>query len=343
MKHFNSFRLYVLLQLICNSAGGILGDGENFADKLEHFEPRLWLIGNSLMHSTLAVESGVDYVFQSPNHDQPNQEPMRFLQLWLRNNCSQKELCCHKDPEKIFPSIGGYCTPYTSGEFTSLHTYSYGTFFFFGKAPRPAQGSAINVWGCWSLRRELVFTHQPTHMHIQMCFPSQDGNKIIFTVKYGDRIAKQPVIVKFDTRFEAALYRIDWFPDFIIFHIGKDPIYVVKQKDMMIPDSRLHIKLFLAPQGNRDGIDIDFPQNGDAAMVMQAFQLAYKKADIPLEHIELFSKTKKKDSGSGSNTVWIVSIFVMLVCAGIALYLFWSRRRQTSEAYYDIILDDEPN
>lgn len=206
--------------------------------------------------------------------------------MWMKNDCT-KPACC-RNPN-------GRCTPFTSAELTSKNAYPFGTFIFVGKPAISVIGD-LDTYSCFALRTEYATLHDLSiKMGIHICFPSQNHNIIQFMIRYGDQTHRQKIEVSYDTTEFSELYRIDWLPDHVAFHIGKKLVHLVTLHDIMIPDNGMHIKVSLMPQQTNDGELHTFTSTVDdeVAKVLIINLIRFKKHDVPIEHVELHKAHSK--------------------------------------------------
>jgi len=112
-----------------------LKDEWDFVDDFSSFDESLWSQESRLYcngECALMQEKNLHYkrVSLNLNLEEENKEHHE-LEIKMQNDCHNKNECCNNQNE---------CAIYTSGEISSIRSYHYGSFRFWGKASPHSRG-----------------------------------------------------------------------------------------------------------------------------------------------------------------------------------------------------------
>jgi len=174
--------------------------------------------------------------------------------------------------------------------------------------PGVAVPSDDNALLCVLLVRTIWRYVRSVFIRISWCFSSRDSKQATLMTTYGDETFKEVVDLPFDASSKIGHYTIDWFPDHIIWKVDKEPIAELRHDLFSIPDSPMHIKMFVIPDGPI--------QNRNAISHFTEHQLHVHSAGY-LKHESL--KTELFVIGRSENSDWVFAILLPMTL----ILLFW--------------------
>jgi len=181
------------------------------------------------------------------------------------------------------------------------------------------------------MRRTIGRVTNGMFMRISMCFHSWNTRSATLAVKYGDETWKQEAELPFDTSSKIGRYGIQWVPDRITWTVDGVKIGEALHKAVDIPDSPLHIKIFVAPTVPRKDMK----------------DLIEHQLHLYLADYEQFEQNKSKDElivlGDSIDYSWRFWLLFLILCvAAIAIWKsYYQRKHQTVDGY--ILLEEDFN
>jgi len=324
---FSFHTIHIILLFFHFTFGDVrAATGDSFSDKLLSHDEDFWTIAESkgtvecfgYIGGCVVNKKGLlRFSYISPGTSLPD---TNVVQIQLRNNCQAKSRCCNDN----------YCTTYTSTALVSKHTYAYGSFWFM---MRPAhiiwkktqeEVDKHFVRSCVGLEGSHLGFHDAMILGIYLCFLSRDPSSVQFLVQYGDRTARNTVRLNFETQNTIVMWRIEWMPDIVKLYMNEDMVSEIKNDHgIMVPDNFLRIRMMLLPDLYQAG-DQQPPPNmreadGRFRATMNIMHVAYQKAKVAPEHIELLTLPENSD---------LMSIFGIVIL-GIAIVGFVYISRDT--------------
>jgi len=299
-----------------------IGDatGTNFLDSFVFFDRSLWRRNDKTLYcSNECVLTNGDYV-ENVHSPQMSKNIDRFeLQLLMRNDCSGPE-CCHGDK----------CANFRAGQIHSNHSYAYGTFSFAMRAAKTQRGrfgATQEAWSCFALNRMGINHKAITEMGVSLCIPSQQSKTAVVRWRYGENFKEKTIDLRKDAGDESVLFKIDWFPDWIVIRIDNDPVLIVDGSINMIPDDAMYIRVMLTPQESTN------PKTGRMgnfiAHRMHVEEIGYTKYVPGDENMLLYSSTSTNSSHfSGVFLILILALGLMVLFA--SLFLLWKWRKRSN-------------
>jgi len=101
---------------------------------------------------------------------------------------------------------------------------------------------------CVALLRMVTRYVRNILMKISMCFSSSKSKQATLVAKYGEDVYKKEVELPFDASSKVGKYSIQWLPDRVIWMVENKAIGELHHGVSPIPNSPMHIKLFIAPE-----------------------------------------------------------------------------------------------
>jgi len=233
-----------LLPLVISVTGNKAMVGSTFHDNFFRFNSDLWEADDQYL---LCVSTHCVYLNESNLHFQyvDNLFVHTYLQIQMKNDC-QGHKCC----------VGEMCTAYTSGQITSRHSYGYGSFRFLAIVHGNV-GNLKDAWACFGVETmydDRIFVNEygldemAPMRGISACIPSRDPWHIAIIWQDGDDLHTKWVELHFNAAKDFAIYRLDWFPDRIIWYAkGKWLATMYGKRKSTIPSEPLNIKISLFP------------------------------------------------------------------------------------------------
>jgi len=180
------------------------------------------------------------------------------------------------------------------------------------------------------MRRTVGRMTSGLFMRISMCFHSWNTRSATLAVRYGEETWKQEAELPFDTSSKIGRYGIQWVPDRITWTVDGVKIGEVLHKAVDIPDSPLHIKIFVAPTVPRQDMK----------------DLIEHQLHLYLADYEKLEQNKSKDElivlGDSVDYSWRLWLLLFLLCVAVGIWLLWKRRKhQTVDGY--ILLEEDFN